>query len=83
VVSLVIMLEWAGTLCSLTGAILNARHRIEGFYVWTLGNIFWISLAIMKEMYGLLFMTLVFTVINFIGIYSWRKGNDIQHGHKD
>jgi len=68
-----LVIEWAGTLCSLIGAVLNARHRIEGFYVWTLGNAFWIYLAVNKELWGLLSMTLVFTVINFIGVYSWKK----------
>ena len=68
-----IIIEWLGTICSLSGAILNARHRVEGFYIWTVGNVFWITLALSKHLYGMLTMTLVFTVINFVGIYSWRK----------
>jgi nicotinamide riboside transporter PnuC len=74
-----LIVEWIGTACSLVGALLNARNRIEGFYVWTVGNVFWIILALSREMYGLLTMTLVFTVINFIGIYSWRRRvNEVQ-----
>jgi len=70
---LLVIIEWAGTLCSLLGAILNARKMREGFYIWTVGNVFWIMLALSKHLYGMLTMTLVFTVINFIGIYSWKK----------
>lgn len=67
------IIEWAATLLSVVGAIINANKSITGFYVWSVANILWISFALKHKHYGLLVMNVIFLGINIFGIYSWGK----------
>ncbi len=65
------LLEWGATILSLTGAVLNARFFIEGFWFWSVANIFWMIFAMKYKHYGLFVQNLVFLFINILGIYTW------------
>ena len=65
------IIEWAATLLSGVGAIINANKSITGFYVWSVANILWISFALKHKHWGLLVMNVIFLGINIFGIYSW------------
>ena len=76
---LISLLGPTALILSLVGAFLNARKQIIGFYIWTLSNIFWILLNIHlyfegnPEVISQIIMFLIYSLLNFYGIYQWRK----------
>ena len=67
------LIEWAATLLSITGAIFNVFKYIEGFYIWTFAAILWIVFAWKHKHYGLLLLSLVYLVIDILGIITWAQ----------
>ena len=67
------MIGWILTGLSITGALLNSRKRVEGFYFWMVGNIGWTILTICKEMYSQTALWLFYCGICAYGIYHWTK----------
>jgi hypothetical protein len=62
------------SLASIVGGVINARGRIEGFYIWMLGSGIWGALCIFEpSMLGQLPMWLANFVISAYGINSWKK----------
>jgi len=76
---LVSLLGPVALILSIVGAILNARKKIIGFYIWTLSNVFWISLNVHlyfqgnSEVISQIIMFVIYTILNFYGIYKWKK----------
>jgi nicotinamide riboside transporter PnuC len=64
-------LEWAATILSIIGAILNAFLLKEGFYLWIVSDSMWIGIGIKNKMYGLALTFFVFLLISIIGIIYW------------
>ncbi len=68
---------WLGLLLSTTsviGGIINARGRIEGFYIWMLTSGAWGALCILEpSMLGQLPMWLAYFIISAYGVKKWRK----------
>ena len=78
--------SWLGYIAlalSLYGAYLNARKRISGFYIWIISNAFWMGLngyIYFKgntEILSQIFMFFIYTLLNFYGIYEWKKKEQI------
>ncbi len=67
------LIEWAATLLSITGAILNVFKYIEGFYIWTVASLLWIAFAWKHKHYGLLILSVVYLVIDVLGIITWAQ----------
>ena len=67
------LLEGAATGLALIGAVLNARARVEGFYVWIVADALWIWWALGVEGYGLAALMLVYIAICIGGIRQWRR----------
>ena len=67
------LIEWAATLLSITGAILNVFKYIEGFYIWTVASLFWIAFAWKHKHYGLLILSVVYLIIDILGIITWAQ----------
>jgi len=66
------LLEWAGTLCGLMGALLLATHTRFSRYGWfafLAANITMIGFAIGIQRYGLLTQNLGFMGTSLLGIY--------------
>ena len=64
-------LEWAATILSIFGAMMNAFLIKEGFYVWGVANFLWIGVGIKHKMWGMVLTFTVFLIINIIGIVYW------------
>lgn len=60
---------------SITGAILNARKIIHGFYFWLISNTSWIIFNIYTKTYGQIPTWVVFQVVCIYGIIYWRNNN--------
>ena len=65
------ILEWAATLLSIIGALLNAFLLKQGFYIWVVSNSIWIYIGIKNKMYGMALTFLVFLIISIMGIIYW------------
>lgn len=67
------ILEWIATGLGILGAIINARKKIQGFYIWVIANLFWIYIGIKIKLYGLALLFFVYLLIVIYGIITWRK----------
>jgi len=67
------MITWLFSAISIIGAILNARKRVEGFYIWVVGNMCWVVYDAIIGEYAQSFLFLFFTGISVYGILQWRK----------
>jgi len=69
-----IWFTFALSLASIFGGVINARGRIEGFYVWLLTSGAWGALCILDQsMLGQLPMWLAYLAISAYGIKMWKK----------
>jgi len=64
------------SLASIIGGIINARGRIEGFYIWILTSGVWGALCILEpSMLGQLPMWLAYFGISIYGVILQRKSS--------
>ncbi len=67
------IISWCITVCSLTGAIFNARGNIWGFYIWIPANIAWVVYDFIVGQPAQATLFIAYTVISLVGVYTWRK----------
>jgi len=59
---------------SIIGGVVNARGRIEGFYIWIATSIAWGGISIIEPtMLGQLPMWTAYLVISSYGVLIWKK----------
>lgn len=68
-------LMWVVTLAAICGALLNARQKVSGFYVWIVTNTCLVAYNVYQTQYAQAVLFLVYTGISVVGIISWRKQN--------
>lgn len=66
-------LQAVGLATAYLGAELNARRRIEGFYVWLASNVALAVLHAASHLWLLLVLDLLFLRVNLMGISRWRR----------
>ena len=66
------VIEWIATILSITGALLISYQIRNGFYIWIVANILWISFAWKHKHYGLLVLSISYLIINFVGLVKWK-----------
>jgi len=69
-------ITWFLTAISLAGSFLNAKKKIACFYLWTIGEVFWLILDIRKGVFGRAFLDLTEFLFALFGIYEWRKNKN-------
>ena len=69
------MYTWIFTFLTVVGAILNAKKRIEGFYVWLFSNTCWFIYNITIREYAQASVYVALSVVTIYGICQWRKYN--------
>jgi len=68
------LIEWAGSLLAIIGALLiaaNVHLEVLAFSIYLVSNLLLIIFSWQKKHYGILIMTVVFVIINFVGIIRW------------
>jgi nicotinamide riboside transporter PnuC len=65
------VIEWVATFMSLTGALMIANLMKDGYYIWIVANILWVSFSWKHKHYGLLFLSVSYLIINIIGLIKW------------
>ena len=66
-------ISWPLAMLSITGTIFNVKKKVACFYLWVIGEIFWMFLDFKNGQYGRMFLDVVHLGMAFWGIYSWRK----------
>jgi len=62
------------SMASIVGGVINARGRIEGFYVWMVASMTWGALCIFEpSMLGQLPMWIAYFIISAYGVRMWKK----------
>lgn len=66
-------LQAVGLATAYVGAELNARRRVEGFYVWIASNVALGALHIASHLWRLFVLDLLFLRVNLLGVSRWRE----------
>jgi len=61
---------------TLIGTVLNAQKKILGFYIWIIANLLWLIVTWKFNDVSLTIQYLIFTILNFYGIWQWKKKED-------
>ena len=69
------MIGWLGFIFILMGYYLNAKQNIKCFYIWGLGNIFFLIYALLISASPQVAMSAFVLGMNIFGYYSWKKDN--------
>ena len=64
-----------GIICSLSGYWFVNSKKIQGYYLWQIGNVFWIIHYIKTKDIASIIVFCCYILITFHGIYNWRKDN--------
>jgi nicotinamide riboside transporter PnuC len=68
-----VITSWIATILAITGALLNARKMISGYWVWILSNAIWLVLSLIRKDYAQSVLWAVYIAISSYGIYCWMK----------
>lgn len=69
-------ITWLLAFVSLSGNIFNVKKKVTCFYIWGIGEIFWLILDILNGVYGRAFLDLVQLGMAVWGIIEWNKEGD-------
>ena len=67
------MITWLFTAVSLAGTVLNVRKNILCFYLWSVGNIAWLTYDIASGLYSRAVLDVVHLAFAIWGICAWRE----------
>lgn len=68
------LIEWSGSFLAIVGAMLiaaNIHMEVAAFVIYLGSNLLLSIFSWRKRHYGILIMTLIFVIINLIGIIRW------------
>lgn len=68
-------ITWILAIVSLSGNIFNIKKKYICFYIWALGEVFWLILDIYNHVYGRAFLDLMQLGFALWGIYEWQFRN--------
>lgn len=69
-------ITWILAFVSLSGNVFNIKKKVICFYIWGIGEIFWLILDISNDVYGRAFLDLVQLGMAVLGIIEWNKEGD-------
>ena len=64
---------WAITIISLTGTILNVKKNSLCFWLWSVGNIAWLSYDLWLGLYSRAALDVVQLAFAIWGIIAWKQ----------
>lgn len=67
------LFTWTVTAVCLTGTILNVKKNIICFYLWSAGNVAWLTFDLWSGVYSRAVLDAVQLGFAVWGIYEWRK----------
>lgn len=72
-VSVMIILEWVGSLLLLCGGYFIARKKRFGFYIAAVANSIFILFGLLTAQYGIATLSVGFLIISIVGIRTWKQ----------
>ena len=63
-----------GIICSLSGYWFVNNKKIAGYYIWQIGNIFWLIHYYRTKDIASIIVFACYVLITFHGIWKWKKG---------
>jgi nicotinamide riboside transporter PnuC len=67
------LLQAIGLVASYTGAEMNARLRVEGFYVWLVANVALFIVHVSSGLWALALLDVLYFRINLVGVRKWKS----------
>lgn len=67
------LFTWTVTVVCLAGTILNVKKNIICFYLWSAGNVAWLTFDLWSGVYSRAVLDAVQLGFAVWGIYEWRK----------
>jgi nicotinamide riboside transporter PnuC len=67
---------WGTTLLCLAGTVLNVKKSVLCFYLWTVGNVLWLSFDLYQHLYSRAVLDIVQLILALWGIKCWSKKDD-------
>lgn len=64
-------ITWFLAALSLSGNVFNIKKSVVCFYIWAVGELFWMILDIYNGVYGRAFLDLTQLCFALWGIYEW------------
>jgi nicotinamide riboside transporter PnuC len=64
--------SWFLAMLSITGTVFNVKKKVICFYLWAIGEIFWMILDFANHQYGRVFLDSVHFIMALWGIYDWQ-----------
>ena len=61
------------TVLCLLGTVLNVKKMVACFYLWTVGNILWLTFDLMQGLYSRAVLDIVQLILALWGIKCWTK----------
>jgi len=65
---------WVFSLVSIVAAVFNIKKKKVCFLIWTVSNIGFITINVLTQTYGQLFLWIAFLILSIYGYIRWRKG---------
>jgi nicotinamide riboside transporter PnuC len=65
-------ITWLLTSISLLGSFFNIKKKVACFYIWAIGEVFWMILDINNHVYGRAFLDFTSLCFALWGIYEWQ-----------
>ena len=70
------LIGWAGFIFIIFGYYLNAKKKINCFYIWGIGNMIYFIYGILTQTIPLAAMSTFLLGINLYGWFQWNKKLD-------
>ena len=72
------MLEVLSVLTGIGGAILNAKLKVSGFYLWLISNVILFVLSVSHGLYGIAILQTFYAGTCIYGICQWKNAADLK-----
>lgn len=69
------MLEVLSVLTGIGGAILNAKLKVSGFYLWFVSNLILFVLSVSHSLYGIAILQIFYALTCIYGISHWKTAD--------
>lgn len=67
------MIEYLAMFLSITGNLFICFKKRQGFLLWIVANILWISFALTNKHWGMMILFTVYTAMSLFGWWNWGK----------
>ena len=80
-ISLIDMMQAVAIITGVCGHLLIANQNVKGYFLWIAGNFATIFLSYEKQLYGMVFLFCLYTLLSIWAIVQWTKKSDKVKGY--